>query len=121
MWEAVASRYRRDYMNYLALVGEPLLLLLQLLLLLLQQLEQQLKLGSCERMLAQHLGQAQQKVRAGPLKSAMTAERSHDVLGLKISQNKFREIWNSPFSHFVPKNSTVPNSIYHAISRRTIN
>ncbi len=86
MWEAVASRYRRDYMNDLALVGEPLLLLLSLLqlLLLLQQLEQQLKLGSCERMLAQHLGQAQQKVGARPLKSAMAAQRSHDVLGLKI-------------------------------------
>ncbi len=95
MWEAVASRYRRDYMNDLALVGEPLLLLpLLQQLLLLQQLEQQLKLGSCERMLAQHLGQAQQKVRAGPLKSAMAAQRSHDVLGLKVSHNKFREIWN---------------------------
>jgi hypothetical protein len=96
VWEAVASRYRRDYMNNLTLVGEPLLPLplLQLLLLLLQQLEKQLKLGSCQRMLAQHLGQAQQKVRAGPLKSAMAAQRSHDVLGLKISHNKFREIWN---------------------------
>jgi hypothetical protein len=80
-------------MNNLALVGETLLLPLLQLLLLLQQLKQQLKLGSCERMLAQHLGQAQQKVRAGPLKSAMAEQRSHDVLGLKISRNQFCKIW----------------------------
>jgi hypothetical protein len=88
--KAVASRYRRDYMNNLTLVGEPLLLSLLLLLLLLQQLEQQLKLGSCDGMLTQHLGQAQQKVRAGPLKSAMATQRPHNVLDIENSRKSFK-------------------------------
>jgi hypothetical protein len=76
--KTIATRHRGDDVDNLTLEGELASLLLSfhlqpLLLLLLQQLEQQLQLGSCEGVLAQHLQQAQQEVRASALKAVVAA------------------------------------------------